>query len=199
MKATKCWTTLLLTAGSALLGGCLGTSSPSRFYLLTPLDATTVEATSAELDGPSVFLAAVELPKHLLDPQIATRIDRNELGFAEFDRWGEPLKDSFTRVLARNLSLLLPDSQVTTFLWERPRQVDRLVTVVVTRFDAQGEEVVLSARWTVAGEELAAASTFKRSEYLQPVQGEGYGAIVQSMSEALAALSRDIGAEIRSR
>ncbi len=103
------------------------------------------------------------------------------------------------RVLARNLALLLPHSRVATFRWERPGQVDRLVTVAVTRFDAQGLEVVLAARWTVAGADPATPSTFKQSEYVQPVQGDGYGAIVRAMSEALAALSRDIGAEIRSR
>ena len=39
----------------------------------------------------------------------------------------------------------------------------------------------------------------KVSEYVAPVQGEGYGALVRTMSEVLAELSRDIAGEIQSR
>jgi len=188
---------LLLAAGCGL-SGCLGSTAPSRFYLLSPIDGEAPAAPTTELEGPSVYLAAVELPGYLLDPQIATRIDRNELEFAEYDRWGESLDHNAANVLQRNLELLLPDSQIGTYLWERPVQTDRLVTVVVSRFDAQGGEVSLTARWAVSRGERAGPAELRRSEFTQPVEGEGYAAIVGAMSDALAALSRDIAAEIQS-
>ena len=101
------WTALLLVACSTVFGGCLGSTAPSRFYLLTPVEGAAVEAAAAvDSSKSTVFLAAVELPKYLSDPQIVTRIDGNELDFAEFDRWAEPLRDNFVRVLANNLATL---------------------------------------------------------------------------------------------
>jgi uncharacterized lipoprotein YmbA len=194
-------TVLLIAACSAALGGCLGSTPPARFYLLTPIEVEGPEepqvASSENPAGPSVFLAAVEVPRYLADPQIVTRVDGNELEFAEFERWGEPLHDNVTRVLGRNLSALLPGSSVANFVWERPDKVDRLVTVAVTRFDAEDREVRLAARWTVSGGDSASSLGLKRTEYVQPVQGEGYAAIVRAMSAALEKLSRDIADELR--
>ena len=56
-----------------LLPGCIGgTSKSSRFYLLTPIAEVQSSAVPRDV---SVRISAVELPKHLRDPEIVTRVD----------------------------------------------------------------------------------------------------------------------------
>ena len=113
---------------AALLAGCVGTSAPARFFLLTPLADAPERAESPET---VVRLANVELPRYLATPEIVVRENANELHLAKYDRWGEPLQDNFSRVLAKNLTILLPEVHVSRFVWEWPGNVDRLVTVAV--------------------------------------------------------------------
>jgi len=60
----------------------------------------------------------VELPEYLDRPQIMTCESRNELQFAEFDRWAGSLEKAFSRVLAVNLSILLSTDRVAVYPWK---------------------------------------------------------------------------------
>lgn len=177
-----------------LTSGCLGTSPPSRFYLLTPLDDAPESSAAGELN---VRLATVELPRYLATPEIVVRASGNELHLAQYDRWAEPLKDNFGRVLAKNLSILLPEAQVSRFLWEWPGAVDRQVGVAVQRFDVEAGEAVLEARWALYGGDGATEAGSGRSRFVHAVEGEGYGALVAAMSACLSELSREIANDLR--
>ena len=97
---------------------------------------------------------------------IVTRGEGNRLDVAEFAQWGEPLDDNVTRVLAENLSLLLPTQRAEVFPWKRAANIDYQVTVEMSRFDGTlGGDAVLAARWQVrddrTGKEIVARkSTF---------------------------------------
>lgn len=192
--------------GAALLtlalAGCFGTSEPSRFYLLTPVAGPERPQATTDAAAGTVYLAAVELPQYLTEPSIVTRVAGNQLEYAGLDRWGEPLEDNVVRVLLCNLELLLPNHAIGVFPWERPGppgqtgQPDHRVEIAVTRFDAEDGRVVLTARWAVVGREHPGVR--RRSEYVVPISGAGYPAIVAAMSDALAALGRDVADAIRS-
>jgi hypothetical protein len=186
-----------LTALTLLVGGCFGSSPPSRYYLLTPIepppDAAVGPPPGSPADERTLLLANVALPAYLSDSSIVTRVDGNRLEVAGLDRWGEPLRDNVTRVLARNLQLLLPEHAVVVHPWERPPRATRTVEVAVTRFDVEGGRAVLSARWQVGRE---GALVRRRSEIATPVPAGGeedaFAAIAAAMSDALATLSREI-------
>jgi len=198
----KLWSALLLAACTLPLGGCLGSTPPSRFYVLTGPNATSATAAMTQPTGPTVYVSGIDLPPYLLVPQIVSRSDDNTLQLAEFDRWGESLRDNFLRVVGTNLGSLLPASQVTTFPWEHRGPVAYHVTIVVTRFDAQDGQVYLSARWGVSSPQQEGMATLRRSEYVAPIAGEGqdddlsYAALVRAMSGLVGALSSDIAAAI---
>ena len=90
-----------LTAWLLLHVGCIGSSPPSRFYLLSPLSSSdsTIQVVKYET---IVAMSKIQLPIHLDRPQIVTRDGPNSLVLAEFDRWAEPLSDNFTRILIKN-------------------------------------------------------------------------------------------------
>src|SRR5919109_1073251 len=108
-----------LSVGTSLLiGGCA--SQPSRFYLLSaPPSAEPVPLGTSGGQGATIGVGPVTLPRYLDRPQIVTQTSPYELKLAEFDRWAEALDINFSRVLAENLSLLLPTARVVLAPWPR--------------------------------------------------------------------------------
>ena len=128
-----------------ILGGCAKTT-PSKFYVLSPLS----KAASEGRNGFTIGLGPVELAEYFDRPQIITRVSPNQIELAEFDRWAEPLKRNFSRVLAENLSILLGTDRVISYPWPRSVPVKYQIKVEVLRFDgAPGKNVSLVALWTI--------------------------------------------------
>src|ERR671924_270261 len=125
---------LVLALMAVPLGGWLivedCASQPSRFYLLSagPNTDTASPETSGQ-QGPTIGVGPVTLPRYVDRPQIVTRTGPYEIKLAEFDRWAEALDANFTRVLADNLSLLLPTARVVMSPWPRATPLDYQVTV----------------------------------------------------------------------
>jgi hypothetical protein len=145
-----------------------------------------------------IGVGPVELQEYLNRPQIVTRQSPNRLELAEFDRWIEPLKKSLPRILAENLSALLGTERVAVFPWKNSTKIDYQVVVTVIRFDGEpGVNAMLVARWTILERESRATLLSRKSEIAEPVDAEGYEALVSAKSRALATLSREIAAELR--
>jgi uncharacterized protein len=181
---------------SVIVGGCA--SQPSRFYLLSAVPNT--ETASLEMSGqqgPTIGVGPVTLPRYVDRPQIVTRTSPYELKVAEFDRWAEALDTNFTRVLAENLSILLPTARVVMSPWPRAIPIDYQVTVDVTHFLSQvGGDSLLIADWTLFKGEGQDALTSGRSRFSASPGGQDYAAIVAAMSQTVASLSREIATAV---
>ena len=187
---------LLLVAAAALLGGC-GSTAPSRFYALSPVGAA--EGRAVQGSGvPSVGVSHVKMPDYLDRPQIATRVGPNEIRFDEFNRWAEPLKENFSRVLAENLSVLLGTDKVHVFSGPGTLPVDCQVWAEVIQFDANpAGDVSLLAKWAVLQRDGKKVLITKRSTLVEPAGAPGYLAMAAAGSRAVAGLSREIAEAIR--
>ena len=188
----------LLTLGMSLMvGGCA--SQPARFYLLSALlntEAASMGASGAQ--GPTIGVGPVTLPRYTDRPQIVTRTGPYELQLAEFDRWAESLEANFARVLADNLSLLIPASRVAVSPWPRATAIDYQVIIDVTHFLSQvGGESLLIADWTLLKGEGPQALTSGQSRLSASTAGQDYAAIVAAMSQTVASLSHEIATAIR--
>lgn len=184
-----------LCASSLMLFGC-ARSMPAKFYLLHPLqEAAAGKQPSSSL---SIGVGPVDMPEYLDRPQIVTRVSPGEVRLAEFERWAEPLKGNFSRVLGENLSQLLATDRIAIFPWTGAPQIDYRVTVEVTRFDgAPGTAVQLDTRWTLIQEKDQKSVTEKKSVITIPVEGQDFGGLVAAQSKAVAGLSREIAAAIK--
>jgi uncharacterized protein len=186
------------TVGTSLMaGGCA--SQPSRFYLLSAVANT--ETASLEMSGQqgaTIGVGPVTLPRYVDRPQIITRTSPYEIKVAEFDRWAEALDANFSRVLADNLSALLPTARVIMSPWPRAIPIDYQVTVDVTHFLSQvGGDSLLIADWTLfkgEGQEVLSSGT---SRFSASPAGQDYAAIVAAMSQTVASLSREIATAVR--
>jgi uncharacterized lipoprotein YmbA len=189
---------VVATLGVSLLGisGC-ATTAPTRFYLLMPmLDSATVRP-FAPARHLAIGVGPVTMPPYLNRPQIVTRASSARLDFAEFDQWAAPLPDSVTRVVAENLSLLIPTDRVALHPWPRATSVDYQVSIAVDRFDgAAGGEVMLLGHWSLwdaDGNELV----MRKVRFSVPTGGPEYEALVSAMSRTLADLSQDIATTVQ--
>ena len=176
------------------LAGCL-TSPSTRFYVLTPVSADSVEPSPAS-GGIAIGVRPVDLPEELDRAQILTRTGPNTVHLAEFDRWSAPLRDSVTQILAGNLATLLPGDQVVAWPWPPGTPMDRQVVVDITRLDGElNGRCVLQARWRVLGHRGTPPVVHGRSSLSEPSGGD-YTALVAAQSRLLGALSADIARAI---
>ncbi len=180
-----------------LLGGCASTA-PTRFYILTALPSSArLQPLPGDRRDIVIGVGPVELPRYLDRPQIAARMGRHELRFAEFDQWAEPLQDNVTRVLAENLSLLLATDYVVTHPWPRSAALTFQVLVRITRFEGtMGERGVLTAQWQIVDSQKRERMR-KTSSFTLPVETADYRVLVAALSRALGDLSRDMAVALR--
>jgi uncharacterized lipoprotein YmbA len=181
---------LLIVLVATALTAC-GTS-PSRFYRLdsaaTPNGAPSVQT--------SVMVGPVSVPAAVDRPEFVVQVAPNRIEVEEFDRWDAPLDDSIARAVAGDLSVLLATPNVTSAPLADFSPAYS-VTINVQRFESvKGEAALVDAVWAVrstAGGKTRSGRTIAR----ETVQGEGFDPLAAAHSRAIAKLSSDIAAAIR--
>jgi uncharacterized lipoprotein YmbA len=194
-------TRVLVPCGVALLvlSGCLGRTAPTQFYLMPSLTGPdTAPPVSAGWRDLTLGIGPVTVPPYLDRPQIVTRMSRTRLTLADFDQWAGPLADTIARVLAENLSLLIPTEQVVHYPWLRTVDPDYQITVEVLQFDrGPGGQVVLVARWSLL-DRNAKELALRTSRISQAAGGADYEATVTAMGRTLEVLAQDMATTLRS-
>jgi len=178
--------------------GC-ASSPPTRFYLLGPLDAARPEMKpSVEERCYSIGIGPVKIPEYLDQPKIVTRGASHELKLAEFDRWSEGLSGNITRVLAKNLSVLLCSKTIATFPWRGGIFLDYRIEMDIERFDGDlGGNVSLEAWWRLLSGDGKTLLQSKRTIFSEPAGGGDYESLVRAHSRALEKLSSEIAQAIK--
>ena len=177
--------------------GCLGSTPPTQFYLMPPLTGPdTAPPAAAGWRDRTLGVGPVAVPPYLDRPQIVTRTSRAKLALADLDQWAAPLADTIARVLAEDLSLLIPTDRVVLHPWPRTIDPDYQVTVEVLQFDrGPGNQVILAARWSLLDRD-GKERVLRTSRLSQTAGGADYEATVTAMGRALEALARDMAATL---
>ncbi len=186
---------LALLALSCILAAC-AESQPSRFYMLSSLPPAEATGSGKPL---SVGVGPISMPEYLNRPQIVTRESETKLALAEFDRWGEPLGDLFSQVVAANLSSLLKTERVYSLPRRRTASLDYQVEIDIYRFDAdQLGLIYLTARWSLygkGGKKLLKTGTTSLTEQAS----RSPDALADGMSRVVERFSRNLASEIGAR
>lgn len=174
-----------------LLAGCK--SQPASFYVLSPLQHSAKKTCDVVLGvGP------LTLPRYLEQPQLVTRLSRNQLHLNEFHRWAEPLKSNILRVLTRDLKTLLRARSVVPYPWPADANVGYEVQVTITQFDAAANGVsILSANWHLRNKDNKLISHGEKTFRTRVRQKPSHARVVAAMNNNLNALSRSIASDIR--
>ncbi len=189
------WAFLLLVF---FLAAC-STTPPVAYYTLNTLPEMQQEIPAAVMgDTIAIGVGPVEFPKFLDRPQIVTRKSQNQIEVSEFHRWAGSLPGDFSRVLAKNIAILLPTDRVAVYPWGEQFSPTYRIKLDVEQFDGQlGERVVLDVTWKVTDQEGINELLVRKSFIEEVVPDKNYEALVVAESNALATLSRTIVEEIR--
>ncbi|OPY76107.1 MAG: hypothetical protein A4E64_01658 [Syntrophorhabdus sp. PtaU1.Bin058] len=182
-----------------LAAGC-GTSAPSRFYTLNSLkSAGPVQGPAGENAETIVRIGPVNIPDYVDRPQIVTRTGQNEIRVAEFDRWGGSLRNDISRVLIEDLSSILAAGRITVVSWKQYAPGAYRVPLTISRLDVTpGGNLYLKVQWSIIDKDGKTVAAIRESDISRPVNGTEYSAAVIAISDALADLSREVAASIRS-
>jgi uncharacterized lipoprotein YmbA len=193
---------LFLLVGVA--AGCvtLKRTPEARFFVLRP--AFEADAAVDEPSGGAVGIHEVRLPGHLQRPQVVTETESHEVRIDEMVRWAEPLEPAMGRVIAENLTALLPDRHILQSPWPaRARLLCRVVIDIEAFAPSTSGEVRLEGRWALLGPDQSTRPLALRAFALGggPVP-VGADAVVDAragaaaMSDLLGQLSRQIAVAI---
>ena len=181
---------LFLALLALLAAGCA--SAPSKFYTLT----ATATGDGSSAASYAVAIGPVTVPAEVDRPQFTVTVAPNRVAVDEFNRWAAPLNDGIARVVATDLGALLgtPRATATPPAGFTP---DYRVAIDIQKFASlPGQSAQLDAVWVVRP---AAGNTALsgRTTATEPVAGKDYDALAAAHSRALAKLSRDLAAAIR--
>lgn len=187
-------TTALWSAQLALLialGACA--SKPERLYTLHAVAETTQTPLAV-----SVAVGPVVIPAIVDSPAIILTVGPSEVQPDDVAHWASPLQDSIAHAVAGDLSVLLGTERVTLSADTWSQSPDYRIAIEVERFEsALGEAATLDAVWTIRDGHDAVARE-GRTTVREATQGSGIGELAAAHSRALAQLSTDIAAAIRS-
>lgn len=129
-------TRFLLLSVLLAVGGCFSLArdpSPPRHYVLG--GGANAAASSAASARTTIGLRPPRLAEYLATPFIVVRRDVHQIGFSDFDRWGEGLIDGIGRTVARSMSSRAPSLRVETTPWPTTAQPEYVIEMDVLRFE----------------------------------------------------------------
>lgn len=178
-----------------LLAPSCTTSPPARFYVLG-LEAS---GEVSERKGRCVVLGLgpIEVPAYLDRPEIVTRVDSHEVRPLDFHRWGEPLAQGISRVLADAISRVMCVERVEYYPWRVYLSVDLQVALRIKRFEATpGTSVHLVFEWTIYGSDPKRALKSGTWEMEEVINQEDIPGTVRCQSRLLEAAGRRLAQEL---
>ena len=178
---------LFACAMSLALAGCLGSSRPSRFYTLAPLQIRNGQGGTPP--DATLAIGPVEIPESIDRPQIVTRTGANELVVAEFDRWGGSLDTEISGALVATVRDRLASQQIAVAPWRSALLSgggpSYRAAVSFSRFEGiPGQSVVLQGRWELIGQSGESLGV-REATVTERIDGAGYDALVAAMQKVL--------------
>lgn len=175
---------------AVIAAGCA--SAPSRFYTLN----STAKSDGTVVANYAVAVGPVTVPAEVDRPQFTVQVAPNRVAVDEFNRWAAPLNDNIARAVAGDLATLLGTTRVATGSLASFNP-DYRVSLQIQKFETvPGKSVQIEAVWVVR-KSAGNVSLSGRTVASEPATGD-FDALAAAHSRALAKVSRDIAAAIRS-
>ena len=179
--------------------------SESRYYLLTSEIPSKGSAAHNKSDaGKVVRILPVDVANYLQNRSMAVRAGTNEVVFALFHQWAEPLSDGVRRVLAQDLVTLPGIRAVLTDQSAPAGETVYSVSVHVLQCEGmRGDSKSLAlfkAEWEITGPGLK-RNVLSHGTFQAPKSvwhAGDYDELANELSRALAGLSRALNQAISS-
>ncbi len=162
-------------------------SPPKSFYLLT------AEGPLPSRSGPGLGVGPVSLAGYLDRPNLIYQESDHRLTVVDAHRWAGDLADNLARVLSANLGRARGTGNVRVYPWENDAGLRYQITLDVRQLHGTAAgDAVLDVTWRAyALPERRLVTTRSWSE-TEPLEHDGYDALVAAHSRLLARLAADI-------
>jgi len=173
------------------------TTSSSQFYMLEPISGLEHKGPAGAAKKAVIVLSPVRIPHYVDRPQIVTANDKNAYQLSELNRWAEALDHNISRVLAQNLTILVPAEVVFSNISTTAEPANFGVSVNILEFhtDPQGQ-AGLTAQWHITRSDGMIMR--QQVSYRAPASTTDYRVIVEALNDCINRLSRDLAAELQS-
>ena len=165
-----------------------------------PQAATNATPTATPAAATSTLFIAVgpvTVPAVVDRPEFVVTTGTNELRLDDFNRWGSPLQDNLSRVIAENLVAILGTPRVILYPQQLASDPEYRVAVEIRTFDsALGNAASVDAVWTIRRTRDGKTQT-GRTTARESVSDASYEALAAAHSRAVARVSLDIANAIR--
>jgi uncharacterized protein len=190
---------------SCALGGCSliqPHADPTRFYVLTAKSDPSERAAEGDFKRWKVGLRPLEVPAYLRSKTIVIRTGTNEIHFAEFDRWAEPLDQGISRVMKETLSAARNVESVALNL-HADDSLDydvaiRILACEGMRVENGNSSIRFAMEWEVRPV-VSSSKAIKRGGFTADVahwDGKDYGQLARRLSEAIAGAGKALAADL---
>ena len=167
-------------------------SDTSRHFVLISLPPT--ETANVASGTSRVDVVHVKIPSYLFNSSLAVRKGTNEIVYPPGTLWAERLNTGIPRVLAADLSSLLPSEQIRVAVGSS-EDVAREIGVTIEQFDVSSSgQAVLIAKWRILspGGEKILHSGESRLSRSGPAPDTDPSGAVATLSDLIADLSRQL-------
>ncbi|MCX7089052.1 MAG: PqiC family protein [Methylococcales bacterium] len=184
----KCYLTILMLA----LTACTSTA-PTQFYTLDAVLQSPAATPISSQKLRTLGIGPIALPSLLNRKAIVTRGAQQSIQVTDTQQWAEPLLDNITRVIARNMAILQPNTILHAYPWTAFGQVDTRIVIEVTQLEAQsGKGVYFEAVWSIKDERLDQTIKQGHSKLELPLKSQDTAEIVARMNDLLATFSTEL-------
>lgn len=166
-----------------------GRSKAVQFYILNPLPMPA--ASTGKYQHLQIGIDSIETPAYIEKPQIMRYLSKQEVSMEEYHQWAESLDKTIKRVVASNLSTLLPGSVVENSPWDIQFKPAWHLQITISQFkiDALGNSDLRASYLVYEHEQLIVQ---KDRFYHLSAHNANMDALVSSMNDNLNHLTRDI-------
>jgi len=187
----------MLAAVLLLSTGCFGSTPPSKFFVLSPSPEGASAVASIGPEG-ALGIMPTRVAAYLDRPQIVTFLGDNSVALDEFNRWAEPLGAGVSRVLAQDLSALLPSWRVLPQPWDPvvPLRARVVVDITALGWNTSGQ-ARLEGNWAVITGPGDLAAARGRVVLRRDVGGPGTDAAVSATSALVTEMAREIAVAVK--
>jgi uncharacterized protein len=195
LHLARCAAFLVLLTLFGGLTGCsfLKPAQPTaRHFVLTPMLAPSPPPAASASIG--VGVGRVKLPTYLFNTSFCIRKGTNEVEYLPSAFWAERLDTGFQRVLAANLSVLLPTDDIHLSAWQK-EDITAEIYITIEQFDVNASgRGLLVARWRIVGpggEKILKAGTSRLTRQ-GPKPDANVSGSITTLSELLADFSQEL-------
>lgn len=180
-----------------LLGGCLKPTTNNILYALQPVRQPPLGhdfTTSKEL----ILLMPIQLAPHLQGRGLLTQRTSGEARASANHLWAGPLDQQISQQMVADLKDLLATDQVAAYPGPRYGVIHYQLEVDINEFSGNGRQFITTAVYTLSDsvrKTIVARKTFRQT---RPIDKPEYSGYVDSGSQAVADLSREVAAALLS-